>query len=104
VPFPEKLLDLKGPLFVGLTENPERLEQLRRTRLRADQMDPRHGDNEYLDLERIKTEIIEARRMFTKNGWPVIDVTRRSIEETAAEIQMLLNRRADGQKQTDISS
>jgi regulator of PEP synthase PpsR (kinase-PPPase family) len=104
VPFPEKLLRLDGPLFVGLTENPERLEQLRRTRLRADQMDPRHGDNDYLDLERIKTEIIEARRMFTKYGWPVIDVTRRSIEETAAEIQMLLNRRADNQAQRDIPS
>lgn len=104
VPFPEKLLRLEGPMFVGLTENPERLEQLRRTRLRADQMDPRHGDNDYLDLERIKAEIIEARRMFTKNGWPVIDVTRRSIEETAAEIQMLLNRRADNAAQMDIPS
>lgn len=104
VPFPQKLLQLEGPLFVGLTENPERLEQLRRTRLRADEADPRHGDNDYLDLERIKAEIVEARRFFTKNGWPVIDVTRRSIEETAAEIQMLLNRRADQQSQADLLS
>ena len=102
VPFPEKITRIKGPLFVGLTENPERLLHLRRTRLRADEADPRHGDNAYLDPEKIAAEILEARRYFTRNGWPVIDVTRRSIEETAAEIQMLLNRRADNGAQQEL--
>ena len=102
VPFPDRITKLKGPLFVGLTENPERLLHLRRTRLRADEADPRHGDNAYLDPEKIAAEIVEARRYFTRNGWPVIDVTRRSIEETAAEIQMLLNRRADNGTQQEL--
>lgn len=104
VPFPEKLAQMKGPLFVGLTENPERLMHLRRTRLRADEADPRHGDNAYLDPDKIVAEIQEARRYFTKHGWPVIDVTRRSIEETSAEIQMLLNRRKDDGPQQDLLS
>lgn len=95
IAFPDKVARLKGPLLVGLTENPERLLQLRRTRLRADDEDPRHGDNAYLDPDKIIEEIQEARRYFTRQGWPVIDVTRRSVEETAAEIQMLLARRAD---------
>lgn len=102
VPFPEKIAQIKGPLFVGLTENPERLVHLRRTRLRADEMDPKHGDNAYLDIEKIKEEILEARRFFTRHGWAVIDVTRRSIEETSAEIQMLLNRRADQKEQQEL--
>ena len=44
------------------------------------------SQGESVDPEKIKAEIIEARRLFTKMGWPVIDVTRRSIEETASEI------------------
>lgn len=103
VPFPDKITKLKGPLFVGLTENPERLMHIRRMRLRADG-DELLGDNAYLDLEKIIAEIQEARRYFGKQGWPVIDVTRRSIEETAAEIQLLLNRRADQGSQTELLS
>lgn len=103
VPFPDRITQLKGPLFVGLTENPERLMHIRRTRLKADG-DALLGDNAYLDLEKIIDEIKEARRYFTKHGWPVIDVTRRSIEETAAEIQMLLNRRADQGSQAELLS
>jgi [pyruvate, water dikinase]-phosphate phosphotransferase / [pyruvate, water dikinase] kinase len=41
----------------------------------------------------VRNELAEARRYYTKNGWPVIDVTRRSIEETAAEVMMLLAKR-----------
>ncbi len=92
IPFPEKLLGIKGPIFVGLTESPDRLEALRRTRLRAGEDDQHHIGNTYLDPDKIEKEIRDARRFFTREGWPVIDVTRRSIEETAAEIQMLLQR------------
>lgn len=92
IPFPEKLLGIKGPVFVGLTESPDRLEALRRTRLRAGENDQHHIGNAYLDPDRIEKEIRDARRFFTREGWPVIDVTRRSVEETAAEIQMLLQR------------
>lgn len=94
VPFPEELLSMKGPLFVGLTESPDRLVHIRRSRLKADgENRSSYDDNEYLCPEFVEEEIREARRFFTKNGWPVIDVTRRSIEETAAEVQVLLNKR-----------
>lgn len=93
VPFPDRLTGLQGPLVVGLTESPKRLVNLRRTRLKTDENEKAHRDNTYLDLEKVEEEILEARRYFTKNGWPIIDVTRRSIEETAAEIQLLLQRR-----------
>lgn len=102
VPFPDHVTRIKGPLFVGLTENPERLMHLRRTRLRAD--DGGVEGNAYLDLDRIIAETKEARRYFSKHGWPVIDVTRRSIEETAAEIQMLLRRRGDPGPQEELLS
>lgn len=93
VPFPEKLAALKGPMIVGLTESPDRLVNLRRTRLKTDENEKAHRDNSYLDPEKVEEEIKDARRYFTRNGWPVIDVTRRSIEETAAEIQLLLQKR-----------
>lgn len=90
VPVPEELLALKGPLFVGLTEDPDRLVQLRRNRLKADANDPHYADNRYLDLDSVIKEIRMARRLFARHGWPVIDVTKRSVEETAAEIISLL--------------
>ncbi len=93
VPFPQQVADLKGPLFVGLTENPERLVHLRRTRLQAGEDDARYAENNYLDIERVEEEMKMARRLFSKHGWPVIDVTRRSVEETAAEIMILLAKR-----------
>ena len=102
VPIPPKVLAYDGPLYVGLTESPERLETLRRTRLRTHEDDHRHGDNTYLDPDKIEAEIREARRMFTQRGWPVIDVTRRSIEETAAEIQMLLQKRRRQNTQAEL--
>jgi regulator of PEP synthase PpsR (kinase-PPPase family) len=47
----------------------------------------------YADLDKVREEIAESRRLFAKLGWPVIDVTRRSIEETAATIIQLFNQR-----------
>jgi regulator of PEP synthase PpsR (kinase-PPPase family) len=55
-------------------------------------------DNDYLDFDCIETEIRKGRRLFSKKGWPVIDVTKRSIEETAAEIMALLQARQDKYK------
>lgn len=97
VPPPEAALNLTGPLCVGLSESPERLVALRRTRLRADGRageggDHYHDGNLYLDHDRVEDEIRAARRLFAQQGWPVIDVTRRAVEETAAEIQMLLQK------------
>lgn len=90
VPVPEELLALKGPLFVGLTEDADRLVHLRRNRLKADANDPHYADNRYLDIDAVIEEIRMARRLFSRHGWPVIDVTKRSVEETAAEIVSLL--------------
>ncbi len=92
VPFPEQVAELKKPLFIGLTESPKRLENLRRSRLHADDDNKHYDENDYLDLERIEEEIRKARRLFSKYKWPVIDVTRKSVEETTAEIYALLQR------------
>ena len=90
VALPPELLAAKHPLIVGLTNDPERLIQLRRNRL-----DVLHHDHPtgYTDIDAVRAEIREARRVFAERHWPVIDVTRRSIEETAAAIMKLLARR-----------
>jgi regulator of PEP synthase PpsR (kinase-PPPase family) len=83
-----------GPLYVGLVETPERLVELRRERLKTGEtLDHRFTTSAYLSLESVDGEIKKARRLFSSHGWPVIDVTRRSVEETAAEIMILFNRR-----------
>jgi len=91
-PPPAVLFDLKHPLVVGLTNSPERLVQVRRNRLLALNQAP---ETDYVDSERVAREVQFARRMFADNGWPVIDVTRRSIEETAAAVINLYNARAE---------
>jgi len=89
-PLPPDLFTTGKPLIVGLTESPSRLVQIRRNRLR---MLKEESDTEYTDIERIKEEVANARRLFQKHRWPVIDVTRRSIEETAAAIIHLYTQR-----------
>src|ERR1700681_3039389 len=90
VELPPELRSAKKPLIVGLTNDPERLIHLRRNRL---SMLDHNGETDYTDLEAVKSEVREARRVFAEHHWPVIDVTRRSIEETAAAIYKLLARR-----------
>ncbi|MEZ0261208.1 MAG: pyruvate, water dikinase regulatory protein [Alphaproteobacteria bacterium] len=87
IPFPEKIIELKKPMFVALTAAPERLIDIRRNRL---QQLGELRSTDYLDTDRVQEEVREARRFYNRMGWPVIDVTRRSIEETAAEILGLL--------------
>lgn len=97
-PPPPSLFELKRPMVVGLTNAPERLVQIRRNRLLT--LNERKS-TAYIDNERVKKEVAFARRMFADNGWPVIDVTRRSIEETAAAVIKLFDerkrRREDGE-------
>jgi len=93
-PPPSSLFGLRRPLVVGLTTAPERLIQVRRNRLLSLNQSP---DTSYVDVDRVTREVQLARRMFADNGWPVIDVTRRSIEETAAAvINLYLERKAAG--------
>ncbi len=91
-PLPLELETMRDPLIVGLTTNPERLVQIRRNRLLSLKQNP---ETDYVDIEAIKEEVAFARKLFAKSGWPVIDVSRRSIEETAAAILNLLSRRSE---------
>ncbi len=89
-PPPPALFGLRRPLVVGLTTAPERLVQVRRNRLLTLKQAP---ETAYVDVEKVTRELQMARRIFADNGWPVIDVTRRSIEETAAAVINLHNER-----------
>jgi regulator of PEP synthase PpsR (kinase-PPPase family) len=90
---------------IGLSLDAQSLIEIRRHRLKL--IAQRHGaghihpdTNEYVDLEAVKAELLWARRLCTRRGWPVVDVTRRSIEETAATVLQLmqawLGRRGSG--------
>lgn len=93
-PPPPNLFTLKNPLVVGLVTSADRLVQVRRNRLLSLNQSP---DTDYVDEEKVKAEVAAARRMFADNDWPVLDVTRRSIEESAAAIINLFNERELGQ-------
>ena len=68
---------------VGLSTEPERLADLRKNRMNS----LKEKENiEYTNLETIKKEVLEAKKTFQKYKWPLIDVTRKSVEETAASI------------------
>ena len=86
----ERLAALNGPLVVGLLVSPDRLIQIRRNRLTGLGAG---DDSDYVDLDAVRDETIRARRLFERHGWPTIDVTRRSVEETAAAVINLLNER-----------
>jgi regulator of PEP synthase PpsR (kinase-PPPase family) len=90
VPVPEDVFTATKPLFVGLTREPRSLTDIRQSRLRIMNEDRESG---YADVDSVREELAESRKIFTKYGWPVIDVTRRSIEETAASIVQLYNQR-----------
>lgn len=98
VPLPKEVADLAnaddGPFIVGLTKDPARLVQVRRNRL---QMLSQDANTEYVDPDSVREEVAAARKIFARHNWPVIDVTRRSIEESAATILQLYERRADEQ-------
>ena len=82
VSLPQSLF-LSKALIIGLTTSPERLVQIRKSRLTS-VGESRHTN--YIEEDTIKEEVLMARRLFLKNNWPVIDVTRKSIEETAAAV------------------
>lgn len=83
IPLPPQIEQAKRPLIVGLIASPERIVQIRENRI----LSLRASDNtEYTDRTAVAEEIAHSRRLFARNRWPMIDVTRRSIEETAAAI------------------
>jgi regulator of PEP synthase PpsR (kinase-PPPase family) len=87
VPLPRGLETLKRPLIVGLVASPERIIQIRQNRLLTLNADSK---TDYVDRIAVAEELAASRRLFAEKGWPMIDVTRRSIEETAAAILDLL--------------
>ncbi|MGE0415348.1 MAG: pyruvate, water dikinase regulatory protein [Acetobacteraceae bacterium] len=92
-PEPEELFKVKCPV-IGLTLNAETLIEIRRHRLRliasGGAAAVRQGGTDYVDEDAVKAELLWARRLCARNGWPLIDVTRRSIEETAATVLQLM--------------
>ncbi len=86
---PKELFELTHPFCIGLTAAPERLVQLRRNRLLMLKQDE---DTDYVDIETVRREITDTRKMFARQRWAVIDVTRRSIEETSTAIFQLYSR------------
>ncbi len=92
---PSTLYNLKNPLIVGLIINPEKLVQIRQSRLASMGQEV---NNDYIDIESIKNEIAESRKLFSKLNCPIIDVTKRSVEETAAKIIQLLQEKRQKEK------
>ena len=78
--------------FIGLVCDPKNLSDIRQNRLKMMNED-RYID--YADMQYVKEEVANSRKLFRKNKWPVIDVTRKSIEETAASIIQLYNSKID---------
>jgi [pyruvate, water dikinase]-phosphate phosphotransferase / [pyruvate, water dikinase] kinase len=92
VPLPPQLMTLKNPLVVGLWASPDRLVQVRRNRLNTL---GEVRDTAYADLDSVRAEVTATRKLFESQNWPVIDVSRRSVEETAAAVMNLLAERRD---------
>ena len=90
IPLPHELTVVKHPLIVGLVATPERIIQIRKNRLMALNA---KDDSSYVDKRFVSEEIVKAKKLFESSNWPVIDVTRKSIEETAAEVMLLLRAR-----------
>jgi regulator of PEP synthase PpsR (kinase-PPPase family) len=90
-PVPPQLEALKVPLVVGLFASPERIVQIRQNRLLG--LNAHRDDDLYVDRQAVAEEIAFSRRLCARHNWPIIDVTRRSIEETAAAVMALLTER-----------
>ena len=84
VPLPTHVESLSHPLVVGLYATPERIVQIRENRLLGLKVE--RADDQYIDRQAVAEEVAASRRLCAKHNWPSIDVTRRSIEETAAAV------------------
>ena len=97
VPPPPQLLAAKSPLIVGLWVSPDRLVQVRRNRLTSM---GETRDSDYVELDAVRAEIAATRQLFENQDWPMIDVSRRSIEETAAAVMNLLTDRKEKRRES----
>ncbi len=92
VPLPPELFAERRPLVVGLTISADRLVHIRKNRLVA-MKETRAGN--YTEEDSVRAEVMTAQKLFEREGWPTIDVSRRSIEETAAAVLNLLAEHRD---------
>jgi len=88
---PEQLKDFKKPFVIGLIASPTRIVEIREKRLE----NLRQDGTSYTNADDVRLEMRDAKRMFAKRGYPFVDVTRRSIEETAAKILKLYTQSRD---------
>ena len=88
IPLPAHLTEPHTAFVVGLVASPDRISEIRRNRVQL--LGDRNLDD-YVDRTQIANEVAYSRRLCAKHGWPVIDVTRKSVEETAATIISLLH-------------
>jgi regulator of PEP synthase PpsR (kinase-PPPase family) len=91
VPLAPEVEKLTRPLVIGLYASPERIVQIRENRLLG--LNAHRDDDQYIDKNAVAEEVAYSRRLCAKHNWPIIDVTRRSIEETAAAVMKLLGER-----------
>jgi [pyruvate, water dikinase]-phosphate phosphotransferase / [pyruvate, water dikinase] kinase len=91
IALPANVEQLSHPLVVGLYATPERIVQIRQNRLLG--LKAHNDDDQYIDRQAVAEEVAASRRLCSKHNWPLIDVTRRSIEETAAAVMALLGER-----------
>lgn len=93
-PLPNALFEITGPMIIGLVASVQHIQQIRQNRLLS--LAAFNEVDAYIDKKSISQEITQLRRICNMHEWPIIDVTRRSIEETAAEIMTLLNKKREG--------
>jgi regulator of PEP synthase PpsR (kinase-PPPase family) len=91
VPYPPQVETLTKPLVIGLFASPERIVQIRQNRLLG--LKAHEDDHQYIDRNAVAAEVAFSKKLCAKHSWPLIDVTRRSIEETAAAVLNLLSER-----------
>jgi hypothetical protein len=94
---------------VGLAIEAQALIDIRRHRLRLIGAGGhagviRQNETDYVDEESVKAELLWARRLCNRNGWPVIDVTRRSIEETAATVLQLMEAWHERRRKQEVAA
>jgi regulator of PEP synthase PpsR (kinase-PPPase family) len=96
IPLPARLETIDKPLIVALVASPERIIALRENRILS--LNAAGADSTYIDRASVAAEIAFTRKLAARHAWPIIDVSRRSIEETAAAILGLLQARTFGEE------
>ncbi|MBL6785218.1 MAG: kinase/pyrophosphorylase [Rickettsiales bacterium] len=90
VQFSDKIAQIKNKLIVGFSIDPEILIQIRKARVKNLGAG---GQFDYIDMKKVREELSAARRLYIENKWPIIDISRKSVEETATSIIQMLHKK-----------